>query len=593
MLQSQYNTYLSNDGGMTWSEDLDPPVDGFKRDMTVMDNGDWIYVGMSENVIARTSDKGQTWMIDTLPFYISEISEVGNGVLFGGNRSGIVTKSTDYGATWMLVKEEDESGFFSSFHFDTENNGYRVASSIMYATTDGGLTWEQAHAAPVASNIVYMTDSIFLSQSTQLYYVTNNGGKDWELLRYGEGRPIIYTGFHPLDENTVFAYGLNRSILKSRNIFESTSWQSVDEDIFEHHITGMDFLDAMNGVACDGEGTIFITEDGGDTWKSMRRVLPGAGRNILYTNEGDVLVSLDEALVKTSDWITYDTIGSFDNNLGNMQRLNDNIYVRANEGIFISEDAGNTWTLLLDKQSLFGLHAVNKDLIYVSKRDTVFQTLDAGQTWKEIYVTSAATIAGTDEDNFVVHCNDSIRITSNGGLSFEAVAREPRNGQRMLKGKDDEYYMYGHSGTATNQGFMYKSIDGGRTWKTDLDFNSCMGVHGMAYNTATEQMWYFGAGGNIIRDVLESTSTNEFKLDVGTLNIFPNPSFGDITIDIPENFQEGNFMIVDQLGRSIYTNQVERNSTQLEVEDLPEGFYMVYMSDDRKQYVGKLLITNY
>ena len=589
ILQSQYDFLYSDNGGDTW-EKRRPDLGGFNRDIEQMDNGEFFLGGFSENKIAITGDHGLTWETDSLDFYTNQYSAIGNGIIYAGNRDGMVAKSTNYGRDWSIVKEEEPSGFYSNLHFTDEMTGFRVVSSRMESTTDGGLTWEVAHTGTIASGITYIDDVTFISRSTQLYYVTTDAGKNWQLKRYGEGRPVIYTGIHANSANEVWAYGLNMSILSSDNPEETNSWKILDDDIFIYHITDIAFYNAEKGVACDNGGNLFVTEDGGDTWNAYK-TLGDRPNSLCYNSNGEIIISTQSrGLIKTTDFQNYDSLGLSGIDFNYMASSGNVIYGLASSGLYKSVDDGDTWNEILSKNTLRYISILDENKVFVSLRDSMYKSLNGGQTWEGLPVTNIVTLAAASEDLIYFHCTDSIRVTNDGGLTVNAVARKPRNTQELKLGKENELFVFGHSGTATNQGIINRSIDGGVTWPTAQGDDGCVGVLNMTYNKATEEMWFAGAGGNIMR-FRRSTSNQEQYLNTASLNVFPNPSDGYCTIEVPQVEQSGRLHIFNQIGQQVFQKEIFKNQEQEVLEIQEPGFYLVHLTKGSNRYISKVIVN--
>ncbi len=84
--------------------------------------------------------------------------------------------------------------------------------------------------------------------------------------------------------------------------------------------------------------------------------------------------------------------------------------------------------------------------------------------------------------------------------------------------------------------------------------------------------------------VVCTTGINESKESIATINLYPNPSTGDITI---RSTLEMNLNILDELGRLVRTVELNSvNNFETHVNGLNNGFY--FISDKR---TGKSLST--
>ena len=75
--------------------------------------------------------------------------------------------------------------------------------------------------------------------------------------------------------------------------------------------------------------------------------------------------------------------------------------------------------------------------------------------------------------------------------------------------------------------------------------------------------------------------------------MFPNPSTGDVTIQMPQAFDDVTIQIVDGVGRVVYSEQysVLQGNTVLILSSLAAGTYNVMLSNDLGTSVRRLSIV--
>jgi photosystem II stability/assembly factor-like uncharacterized protein len=195
--------------------------------------------------------------------------------LWAGTASGGVWKSTDKGATW---KSMDFTSFLSL-----------GVSDIAISPTD--------------PKIVYVaTGDIEPAYSKAFYTIglikTTDGGDSWQITGYDatidQGRQVGTVLVHPENPDIVII-GTNSGIEKSTD--GGATW---DKKYFTGYFTDMEFMpgnpDVVYGstISYSGNATIFVSKDGGDTWKSAITI-NGALRIALAVSEDepDFLFSLN------------------------------------------------------------------------------------------------------------------------------------------------------------------------------------------------------------------------------------------------------------------------------------------------------------
>lgn len=70
-------------------------------------------------------------------------------------------------------------------------------------------------------------------------------------------------------------------------------------------------------------------------------------------------------------------------------------------------------------------------------------------------------------------------------------------------------------------------------------------------------------------------------------NIFPNPSQGQVTLEIEADYQ---MMIMDYTGRVVMDQEVEAGTHQINLSDQPAGVYIVRLMNDNESIEKRLII---
>ena len=81
----------------------------------------------------------------------------------------------------------------------------------------------------------------------------------------------------------------------------------------------------------------------------------------------------------------------------------------------------------------------------------------------------------------------------------------------------------------------------------------------------------------------------------GILNIYPNPSNGNITVVIPEINSNSQISVVDIYGKTIETMEVKYvfdNKVEMNLNNLATGTYFIKLNSNNVTYHGKVMIVN-
>lgn len=145
------------------------------------------------NELFRTMDGGSSWQqtyYDSMTnFSVSDIYFVNGSLGFittiGSSFSlskATIFKTTDFGATWLKVKEWDDEHSFLKIHFNNENVGYVGGSDgRLFRTTDGGTTWTDTYIAPgnSISALWFTNDNTGYSNALGTIHKTSDEGTHW------------------------------------------------------------------------------------------------------------------------------------------------------------------------------------------------------------------------------------------------------------------------------------------------------------------------------------------------------------------------------------------------------------------------------
>jgi photosystem II stability/assembly factor-like uncharacterized protein len=321
-----------------------------------------------------------------------------------------------------------------------------VASGGLFRTTDGGATWTPITdgKVPLGStgcvavadsdpNVIYLgtgSDDVRSNVSTgRGIYKSTDGGKTWAFIGLRDGGQIGGVRIHPTNPNIV--------------------WVAAQGDAFKANV----------------ERGVFKTTDGGQTWHkvlffsdsvgAMDVELQPGNPNVVYawmsrlerkpwtiisgSRDGGFYKSTDggDHFTKVTGGLPTELIGKA--NLAVTAAKPDRIYAlveaRPNGGLYRSDDAGQTWSLINTQSALIqrpfyyvalGADPTNADIVYAGA-EGFFKSTDSGKSFSQF-----RTPHGDNHDIWI----------------------NPKDGQNMIQ---------------SNDGGANISFDGGRTWSSQLN----------------------------------------------------------------------------------------------------------------------------
>jgi photosystem II stability/assembly factor-like uncharacterized protein len=321
-----------------------------------------------------------------------------------------------------------------------------VASGGLFRTTDGGVNWTPVAdgGIPLGSmgsiavadsdpDVIYVgtgSDGVRSNVSTgRGVYKTLDGGRTWQFAGLYDAGQIGAVRIHPSNPDIVWvaAYGDAFKRNSERGIFKTTdggkSWRKV---LFVNDGVGAMDVEIQPGnpkvvyawmsrlerkpwtiVSGSRDGGFYKSTDAGDTFTRLTAGLPG------------------------------DLIGKA--NLAVTQAKADRVYAlieaKPGGGLYRSDDAGQSWALVNSQPALIqrpfyyttlGVDPTNADVVYAGA-ESFFKSIDGGRTF--------STMRTPHGDNHDIWIN-------------------PKDGNTMIQ---------------ANDGGANVSVDGGRTWSSQLN----------------------------------------------------------------------------------------------------------------------------
>lgn len=281
--------FRSNDGGTTWTHVAD----------------------------AGTTAKGKPIRIDNLNVEFIRLDPTTSSTVYLSSRGAGLYRSDDSGDRW--TKTGLSSGTYTALAIDPTVPSilYAAAGGVITKSSDGGATWTPIYVESKPDRFV--TDlAIKPTDSSVLLAATNRGdillsrdyGNTWQLL--SSLTPVDHISqllFPPTNGTTVYA------LTRTNGLFHSTdagaTWQSLKQSLQAY--PGSTTVSSMATVAgqsdtlylASGYG-LLVTRDGGATWQPINTLVPFGSQPIQAVavnprNQATLYVIVGNRFRKSSD----------------------------------------------------------------------------------------------------------------------------------------------------------------------------------------------------------------------------------------------------------------------------------------------------
>ena len=368
-------------------------------------------------------------------------------VFYIGVNNGGVWKTTDYGRTWAPLFDDQPTGSIGDIVVSPSN------PNVVYVGSGEGI---QRPDLSVGDGIYKSTDA----------------GKTWTHLGLNDAQQIGGLAIDPKDENRVFVaalghpYGPNAERGVYRTLDGGKTWEKVlykDENTGAAQVTidpnNSNVVYAAlwagrqgpweNGAWNGPESGLFKSTDGGTTWKKLTDGLPTAQQG---------LGRIGFAIAPTNSNRMYATVES-----------------PRSGGVYRSDNAGESWTLLTNDNRFYGrasdfaelkVDPTNPNIVY-SANVVTWKSVDGGLTWAAFRGAPGGDdyhriwINPNNPDIILIASDQGAIITVNGGQTFSSWYNQP-TAQFYHVSTDNAfpYNVYGGQQESGSVGIASRSNDG-------------------------------------------------------------------------------------------------------------------------------------
>ncbi len=451
-----------------------------------------IYVA-TDKLVFRSADDGATWSSSaptTERLLVRSMAVAPNGHVFVSGGGGVY-RSTDEASTFHLATDLPTSFSYAVMFDRLTGKLYAASRENVFRSVDSGQSWRPLPLLkPVMDpnnnrNYCDCSEVISLVSTPGGLMVTSYGGVVEYIESAGEWKRLGNYA-HQVSAVVVLDGSPRRVLAGTRSgvivkIDEASAWVYSNAGLAGAEIVDL-AADPTDGkkMTAAGSGRIFLTDDGGDTWRAARDLSYGEwgfrAVAIAPLQPQTMFAATDRQIHKTVDGgLTWNSVPPLQDLFPGLALAPSDpatLYVAMSSSMKRSTDGGVTFTSLQGGLPLsyynFDVQAVAVDpvrstTVTAGTTSGIYRTGDGGERWSlvspaRVYVLAAdpsnsSVIYGAQVGGGILKSIDDGNTWLPSGLEQEKVstiAIDPANPSTVYAG--------------TNSGRVFRSANGGRTW---------------------------------------------------------------------------------------------------------------------------------
>jgi hypothetical protein len=357
-----------------------------------------------------TTNKGQTWQVDTLPFNISQIIQQGDSILISTNKGLFFTKDIYLKNLKKLYpKEETTPTFYSAFSILKSGWYLNNYKGELFRSLNKGETWNlvnNTEGVLTMTDVRPIGDSVILKGANGILFKS----KDFKTVEpfLIDNSSIPYNGVTFSQNNDLFSVSNAAIIYRSKD--NGLTWQTMYERAYGTGLVKNDDSLRIYGVYSK---TFFLSKNNGDSFTD--KFLPN---DFSGTEIYDVLLA-DNNIYYVLTYANYSTET-----------------IKKGFHIFKTIDEGRTWTKTAfyhnEETSLFykpvtKLFYLKNKLRVTTNSNIIFESKNGGDSWTNT-VSDFSYDNITEYGKYLIYLEKNrwhFKITADDGLSFTYVKNIP------------------------------------------------------------------------------------------------------------------------------------------------------------------------
>jgi len=543
--------FRSLDKGNTWTQTNLPRPSSGQLSESLVEKETHVYAANGHKTLFISSDSGITW------------DSVGIGIdypiRYVSTTDSAIVAFTDNG---VYFKRTNDLTFIHSNSYINNIRGIATINNILYVTqhgygllksSDDGRTWTPVKALnKYITHLKNSSDTLFAGTGNGMFRITNEG-ETWELINEGLLNQKVEGIFE--HDNRTFVTALDCKYV-STDTGETWSRKSLPRNIHSHSFTNSAHFFVEGNWASEVKQTLYRSYDNLETYSAVDiDDIHNSRIKTLCAYDSILVVALDTTVIKISTnngeaWNSINLPGFL---VEKIQIVNRNLYVITTNGEFkISNDVGKNWITsplyLITQSSIIA----KESAILINTLNFLYRSFDNGRTWDSIprkfnhpynfVVNNNIILAGSPGDSLLYYSSDY-------ASSWQSISVPERPLVPQFIGLETAYF-------------------------TDNYDNS---------------IWRCN-----ISSLISTTSLVDGITSIGKFKLFPNPSDGNIIIELSTKLiNNAYFGIVNSVGETVLSGIIQSHTKThiISTEDLPKGMYLLHIETESSRIYEKFIVN--
>ena len=301
-------TWNSGDGGVSWMHQrhwFQPPESPIVRALTPHPTEPHTLFAGAGSGLFRSQDNGRAWeIISSTPHNLNiwsvAVDPTNPDTIFLGTSPANIFRSQDGGHKWQIMEVPNivtwcETGFIrvTGIVIDPDDPRHIFAGlevNGVRRSLDGGDSWDTVRG-PWGPGDIHTMAIAKVNGTTRYYanapkelYVSEDVGETWEPMGIGNyftkenyGNYFRWFAVKPDDQRVLFAGTGSFNVGDAGSLFRSNdggeTWETLTTELNSTVMgIGVNPADPNRVVACTSCGEVWVSDDGGDSWRKVQQI---------------------------------------------------------------------------------------------------------------------------------------------------------------------------------------------------------------------------------------------------------------------------------------------------------------------------------